>query len=246
MRLSFTSMALALVAILVFRLHCQARISTPQMVPDPYTRAKAQCLAVGGIEYVSLEGPEVGEPTVIVTDQKLIAQFLDALRHAYGYGGSVVPGNRVDTIGFHFKPYHNRIVAPVEFSFAIRDAIDCFGPQFQRLVNGPLAKYRAERFTQWVREKEKDIDRIDIWPATITDPAEIARLLKAFELLDERAFYCLPFGDVLPFRLHLRSAGERDFLFHYASLSAFLPELQKYVTNTVASPAPTHNRPARP
>lgn len=155
--------------------------------------------------YDPLGGP-VAHPAFlpVVTDPRLIRRFLDALRHASETTGPH-PLLAWPTLEIHFRPSGGRPRPPVSVEFNA----EYFGPQFFAVLN-TLPGHLASRLHREVRSAAPTVREVQFAGIKVTDAAEVARLVRAMERVDRRAFdfSASPYEDT--FEVKLLGGGSRS------------------------------------
>ena len=168
--------------------------------PDNTTRARARKMNLRDVEYIRVQGPTLGHYGDVapdITDPKLIAAFLDALKNAETDTSNqtleTAVMDKVDLFEIHFKD-QSVWSFPTKFSIPAY----CFGPPFQKALV-ELGKYRAAQFRALLRERGPHLAKALFNAADepgaegavakyFQTPPERKALLAELERLDENAF----------------------------------------------------------
>lgn len=168
--------------------------------PDKITRAFARKKNLRDVEYIRVQGFSLGHYGDVapdITDPKLMAGFLDALKNAEIDTPNPLPQDALlslsDLFEVHFKDksvwsFQTLLIVPKY----------CFGPPFQKALV-ELGKYRTAQFHAMLRERGPHLTKAFFYatdePGTAGDvardfhtPQELKALLAEFDALDENAF----------------------------------------------------------
>ena len=166
-------------------------------VPDEATRAEARQMDAKDIEYIRLQGYNIGhlgDSSQDITDPKMIEVFLDALRNAEmekpGPIAKANAGDKCDTFEIHFRS-RKAWVTPTKVSIPEY----CFGPPFQKALVA-LGKYRADQLYTLAHEHRSHLRKVivqsdeacNVATKTFRTQQELNTIVKEFDALDENAF----------------------------------------------------------
>jgi hypothetical protein len=167
-----------------------------KLVPNPIVRQHARAIKPDDVAFLRFYGLELywmKDNPLDVDDPKLIAQFLAALRNAYGSPSDEIPKNRIHNLEIYWKPHGGKYRDPLKFfPFEAHRPVDCFGLEFWKLLGTPLGEFRAKQIRKIVLEKGPEVKSIEVGGDSgivkLTQHADMDRVLKALSMLDARAF----------------------------------------------------------
>lgn len=166
-------------------------------IPDVAVRAEARQMDIRDIEYIRLQGYNVGygkDSSQDITNPEMIAGFLETLRNAdmKKPGPILEPdvSDKCDTFEIHFRDRAAWVVPTV---FSIPE--DCFGPPFQKAL-AALGKYRANQMRTLLHDRGTHLKKVTIQSDEACDVAtkvfqkreELKSITGELNALDENAF----------------------------------------------------------
>ena len=136
------------------------------LVPAEDMRQKAHQIKVEEVAFIRLYGLNMGDlfgdHRQDITDTKLIAGFVEALRHAERKAPEPIPetpaSNRSERFEIHFK---QNVQVPWIFNIRIGTPSDSFGRPFAAML-GELGRYRAESLHTMLREHGRHLKTIEV------------------------------------------------------------------------------------
>lgn len=140
----------------------------------------------------------------VVTDPRLIGRFLAALRRASKPIGAQ-PAILWPTMEIHFRRTGAHPKPPVSIDFNA----EYFGPEFAAVLDS-LPEYLATRLRHEVRSVAPQVRAVQFAGIKVTDAGEVARIVRAMERVDRRAFdlSASPYEDT--FEVKLLGTGSRS------------------------------------
>jgi hypothetical protein len=204
------------------------------LIPYERLRALAQGTRVEDVACMRFYGPNLGRDhradAILITDPRLIREFLQALQSAEAQPLPML--DRPDVLQIDFKRAPIGYANPAVLHFNAATVGECFGIAFNQTL-GRLGDIEASEFRQEITQERTRICAIKFAHhgrfIDVTDATETKRLLNAFEQANRHLFWNTSAFADCQLILYRKSAHPLYYVLHLGPISIKTPLRQQKI-----------------